>query len=105
MENLEDIKVGDKVILANARIKRVVTATKVTKTLVVVGSRRFKKDGGFEYCGRPFETMHICKATPEVLAEIESENKRNDFINKIASYPCGALSTEELEKVYELINK
>lgn len=105
MENLEDIKVGDKVILANARIKRVETVTKVTKTLVIVGNRRFKKDGGFEYGGRPFEMMHICKVTPEVLAEIEAENKRNDLINKIVRYPWNKLSTEELEKVYKLINK
>lgn len=105
MENLEDINVGDKVILANARIKRVETVTKVTKTLVVVGNRRFKKDGGSEYGGRPFETMRICKATPEVLTEIEEENMRSDLINKIARYPWGYLSTYKLEKVYELINK
>lgn len=105
MENLEDINVGDKVILANARIKRVESVQRMTKTLVWVGHRAFRKKDGLEYGGRPFETMHICKVTPEVLAEIESENKRNDLINKIVHYPWGTLSTEELENVYELINK
>nr|DAF60426.1 MAG TPA: hypothetical protein [Siphoviridae sp. ctmHK36] len=105
MENLEDIKVGDKVILANARIKRVVTVTKVTKTQIVIGNKRFKKESGFEYGGRPLETKRIYRATPEVLEEIEAETKRNDLINKIARYPWGSLTNEELEKVCKIINK
>lgn len=33
------------------------------------------------------------------------ENRRDFLINKISHYPLDKLSTEELEKVYELINK
>lgn len=105
MENFEDIKVGDKVIVTNGRIERVETVKRLTNTLVFVGYKGFRKKDGCEYGGRPFETMRLCKATPEAIAEIEKEMKRNDILDKLARFHWGILDDETLEKVYELINK
>ena len=105
MENFEDIKVGDKVIVTNGGTKRVETVERLTKSFVSVWHRRFRKKDGIEYGGVPFERFHLCKATPEALAEIEEVQKRDNLLNKVARFRWGKLSTEELEKVYEMINK
>lgn len=73
MENFEDIKVGDKVIVTNGRVKQIESVQRLTKTLVFVRYRGFRKNDGHQYGGRPFETLRICKATPEAIAEIEKE--------------------------------
>lgn len=105
MENFEDLKVGDKVIVTNGRVERVESVRRLTKTLVFVGYKSFRKNDGREYGGRPFGTMHLRKATPEAIAEIEKEMKRNDILDKVTRFRWGILDNKTLEKVYELINK
>lgn len=104
MENLEDIKVGDKVIVSDGFRKRVDTVTRLTKNLIVVGRSRFNKSNGFEYGGRGYCSPHIVRATPEMIAEIEEERRRNDLLAKLKGHPWNKLTTEELEKVYRIIN-
>ena len=101
MDNLEDIKVGDKVVLYRRYDKKVCKIDRVTKTFVVVDGNKFrKKDGSGGYY-----SAYIRRATEEMIAKVEEENKRNVLVNKIRHCPLDKLSTEVLGKVYELINK
>lgn len=43
MKQFENIKVGDKIIVNYIFEERVVTVSKVTKTLIIVGDRRYNK--------------------------------------------------------------
>lgn len=105
MENLEDIKVGDKVILISRYSKKVCKVDRLTKTQIVVDGDKFRKLYGFSVGYRGWYSSVIRKASPEEIAKIEEINKRDMLIKKIKGYPLDKLSTEELEKVYELINK
>ena len=49
MKQFENIKVGDKIIVNYIFEERVVTVSKVTKTLIIVGDRRYNKNNGFTY--------------------------------------------------------
>lgn len=105
MENLEDIKVGDKVILYSRYCKKVCKVERLTKTLVIVNGEKFRKADGFSTGHIGYYSSSIIRATEEMIAKVEEENKRDLLINKIKSYPLDKLSTDELENVYELINK
>lgn len=105
MENLEDIKIGDKVILYRRYCKKVCKVERLTKTLVIVDGEKFRKADGLSTGDRGYYSSSISRATEEMIAKVEEENKRDMLINKIRHYPLDKLSTDELEKVYELINK
>lgn len=105
MENFEDIKVGDKVILYRRYKKKVCKVERLTKTLVIVDGEKFRKADGFSTGDRGYYSSSIGRATAEMIAKVEEENRRDLLINKISRYHWSVLSTDELEKVYELINK
>lgn len=106
MENFEDIKVGDEVIITNSFYEKVCRVTRTTKTLIVADNVRFNKKDGFEFGLHGYAMIpHLKRATPEALAAIMDERKRHYLISKITGYPYHTMSTEELEKVYDFINK
>ena len=106
MENLENIKVGDRVIERVRYGKNVRTVKRLTKTLVVLDDdSKYRKDDGRLLGGHDFFIPSIKIATPEELAKIEEEKKRGYLIARIRDYSFDKLSTEKLEKIYEMINK
>lgn len=106
MNKLEGINVGDKVIVYLSYSKNIRTVKRLTKTLVVLDNgSRYKKEDGYLYGARGFYVPHIEKATPKLIDEVNEENKRRNFISKLSTYPWNRLTTDKLEKVYELINK
>lgn len=106
MENLEDIKVGDKVILYRRFQDRTVCKVeRLTKNFIIVEGRKFRKKDGFESGDCGIYVSSIGRATEQVIAEIEEENKRDAIISYIRNCRLSTLSTDVLEKVYELIKK
>ena len=61
MKQLENIKVGDKIIVNYIFEERVVTVSKVTKTLIIVGDRRYNKNNGFTYGRRGYNFPYIVR--------------------------------------------
>lgn len=102
MENFEDINQGDKVLHGSF----VRTVKRVTRNYIILDNNNVfrRKDGvaPMKYVGY---FPYIVKADSELIGYIEECNKRNNLISKIRDYPLDKLSTEELEKVYELIPK
>lgn len=106
MENLEDIKVGDKVILYRRFQKDLICKVeRLTKNFVVVDGKKFRKRDGFNTGDHGFYPLTISRATEEEIAKIEEENKRDAIIAYIRNFHLSTLPTDVLEKVYELIKK
>lgn len=105
MENLENIKVGDEVVLYIRYNKILCKVERLTKNFIIVKGRKYRKSNGFSTNGDILSSSCIYRASTEMIAKIKEENNRNILINKIRHYPLDKLSTKELEKVYELINK
>lgn len=106
MENLEDIKVGDKVILYRRFQDRTVCKVdRLTKNFIIVEGRKYRKKDGFEAgdCGIYVSSIDI--ATEQEITEIEEENKRDAIIAYIRNFRLSTLPTNVLERVYELIKK
>lgn len=106
MENLEDIKVGDKVILYRRFQDRTVCKVdRLTKKFIIVEGRKYRKKDGFEAgdCGIYVSSIGI--ATEQEITEIEEENKRDAIIGYIRNFRLSTLPIDVLEKVYKLIKK
>ena len=61
MKQFENIKVGDKIIVNYIFEERVVTVSKVTKTLIIVGDRRYNINNGFTYGRRGYNFPYIVR--------------------------------------------
>ena len=106
MKNLEDIKVGDKVILYRKFQNRTVCKVdRLTKNFIIVEGRKFRKKDGFEAGDCGIYVSSIGRATEQMIAEIEEEHKRDAIIEYIRNFRLSTLPTDVLEKVYELIKK
>lgn len=106
MENLEDIKVGDKVILYRRFQDRTVCKVdRLTKNFIIVEGRKYRKKDGFEAGDYEIYVSSIDIATEQEITEIEEENKRDAIIAYIRNFRLSTLPTDVLERVYELIKK
>ncbi len=107
-QNLENIKIGDTVIFTtNGLPTRTIIdkVTRVTPKQFCVNAYRFnKKDGTM--VGDRFFTCRF--ATKEDIANYQREQYRKTLRNKIYNffnlrYKTNSLTTEELEKIFEII--
>lgn len=106
MENLEDIKVGDKVILySRFQDRTVCKVERLTKNFIIVEGRKFRKKDGFEAGDCGIYVSSIGRATEQMIAEIEEEHKRDVIIGYIRNCRLSTLPTDVLERVYKLIKK
>ena len=106
MENLEDIKIGDKVILYRRFQDRTVCKVeRLTKNFIIVEGHKYRKKDGFEAGDCEIYVSSIGRATEQVIADIEEEHKRDVIISYIRNCRLSTLPTDVLEKVYELIKK
>lgn len=106
MKNLEDIKVGDKVILYRRFQDRTVCKVeRLTKNFIIVEGRKYRKNDGFETGDCGIYVSSIGRATEQMIAEIEEEHKRDVIISYIRNCRLSTLPTDVLEKVYKLIKK
>ena len=104
MENLEDIKVGDKVILYRRFQDRTVCKVeRLTKNFIIVEGRKYRKKDGFEAGDCGIYVSSILRATEQMIAE--EEHKSDVLISYIRKCRLSTLPTDVLEKVYELIKK
>lgn len=104
MENLKNIKVGDKVILYRRFQDRIVCEVeRLTKNFIIVDGRKYRKKDGFEAGDVGIYSSSIWRASEQEIAEVEEENRRDEIISYVRNCRLSTLPTEVLEKVYELI--
>lgn len=110
MENFEDIKVGDQVIL-NHRFNEaeLVKVTKVNKTTFVIDfgnyTKKFRLNDGIEYGGNTWCHWYAIHPTPERLQKYYEDKQRSKFLYTCRNCRFDDLSTEKLKEIYEIIKK
>lgn len=104
MENLEDIKVGDKVIVIRRYARRICKVERLTKTQIVVDGDKFRKSDGKSVNNYGWFSPFIRKATQELVAEVEEEEKRTKLLNEVYHTDWSKLRTDKLEEIHKLIN-
>lgn len=107
MKKLEDLQVGDEVIIDSATYKRVGVVIRTTKLYIEVKSgcsahMYSKKDGRPKGC-RGRYVQRIVIATDELKAEVEEFSRRNKYRNIIRACNMDRLSTDKLEQIYNII--
>lgn len=107
MENsLENIKIGDKVIIKGlfySNSSYVAEVTKVNKTTFVAGNFTFRKQNGSQYGGDTWNKMYASFATEEDIAKVTAEAERRKMVRFLRDTDFSKLSDEDLKKVYDII--
>lgn len=107
MKKLEDLQVGDEVVLEHETYKMICKVVKTTKLYVGIEkcSRTilYKKKDGNQKGFSGFGASHIFVATDELKAEVEEFSKRNRYKNIIRACNMDRLSTDKLEQIYNII--
>lgn len=103
MKKLKDLQVGDDVIVTGMFCKRISKIEKVTKTQIIVGNTRFRKDSGWQCGSDRWNNETISVPTEKQIVEIKEENLRKKLIYAISSFDFEHLSTDELKQVTNII--
>lgn len=109
MNELENLNVGDEVILEDPIFESKNTIEKVvriTKTLIILpDGLRFRKDNGKAYGDSGHFTYSIHVATPEEIEKIKAKQIARKQTKEIFEFNWSCLYDEDREKVYEIICK
>lgn len=107
MKKLEDLQVGDEVIIDSATYKRVGVVIRTTKLYIEVKSgcsthMYSKKDGRPKGCPG-YSAPCILVATDESKAEAEEFNRRTKYQIVIRTCDMNSLPTDKLKQIYNII--
>lgn len=105
MKTLENVKVGDSVILHGAQRSEVARVVRTTKTQVQVGGRKFRKSDGRVVGGDGWSSTRIEPYTEEKANEIARTQNRNNMRRYIVNYDWKYLSDEKLEQIYNILQE
>ena len=103
MIELKDLQVGDNVLVTGVSHRYIVKVDKVTKTQIVAGNIRFRRDSGWQCGGDRWNVRIISVPTEKEISEIKKETLRKKLIFAISSSDLKHLSIAELERVYKII--
>ena len=103
MKELKDLVVGDDVLVTGICHRRIAKVDKVTKTQIVVGNVRFRRDSGWQCGGDSWDRKSISVPTEKEISEIKEETLRKKLIFAISSFDFKHLSITELKQVYNII--
>jgi len=101
MENFENVKVGDKVVLGYAWHDDIEEVIRVTATLFVTkrGYKFRKKDG----CEQGRGYVHARYATPEDIERIALERNHIELVRKCGDIRFKTLSIQQLEDILKIV--
>ena len=106
MKELENLKVGDKVIVGGAysycRIRQV---EKVTKKHVVVEGNKFSKEFGWIDGCSSYTSDHIRPATEEDIRRVEEEEVKRSIIKWLGNTILEKLSFAALVAIRDIVEK
>ena len=105
MKELEDLKVGDKVIVSGLyRYDRISQVERVTKKYIFVESVKFSKAfGRLSWCRS--SSAHIKPATEEDVRRIEEETEKRDIVNYLTIARFEKLSFTTLVAIRDMVEK
>ena len=105
MKELENLKVGDKVIVSGLyRYERISQVERVTKKYIVVESVKFSKAfGRLSWCRSSL--AHIKPATEEDIKRVEEETEKRNIVNYLTIANFEKLSYETLVAIRDIVEK
>ena len=105
MKELEDLKVGDKVIVSGLyRYDRISQVERVTKKYIFVESVKFSKAfGRLSWCRS--SSAHIKPATEKDVRRIEEETEKRDIVNYLTIARFEKLSFTTLVAIRDIVEK
>ena len=105
MSELENLKVGDKVIVSGLyRYDRISQVERVTKKYIFVESVKFSKAfGRLSWCRS--SSAHIKPATEEDVRRIEEETEKRDIVNYLTIARFEKLSFTTLVAIRDIVEK
>lgn len=105
--NLQDIKLGDKVIIRGSSSFGTIIGevTKVNKTTFVANNYTFKKENGSQYGGDTWSRKYASLATEEEVVKITAENRRQRLATALGRFNFFSLPIEKLQAIAEIIKK
>ena len=104
MKELEDLKVGDKVIVGGAFIyNRIAQVEKVTKKHIVVEGNKFSKEFGWIDGCSSYTSDHIRPATEEDIRRVKEDEEKRGIIKWLENTIFEKLSYETLVAIRDII--
>ena len=103
MKEIKDLQVGDDVIVTGMSHRSIAKVDKVTKTQIVVGNIRFRRESGWQCGDNRWNVRRISVPTEKEISDIKEENFRKKLIYAISSFDYKRLSTDELKQVYNIV--
>ena len=108
MEDFENVKIGDKVVISRHFGGRsIATVKKVNKASFVVDcgnyDMAFMKKGGREKGGSTWNSAYAHQATDELVKTVGKENRKAKYVSACRACKFEDLSYETLEQIYNLI--
>lgn len=106
MKELEDLKVGDKVIVGGAFIyDRIRQVEKVTKKHIIVEGSKYSKTFGWVVGRSSYTSDYIRPATEDDIKRVEEEVKKRDIANYLGNTRFINLSYETLVAIHDIVEK
>ena len=106
MSKLEDLKVGDKVIVGGVYIhNRISQVERVTKKYIIVESVKYSKAFGWVAGCSSYSANHIRHATEEDIRRVEEETEKRNIVNYLTKIHFKELSYEALVAIRDIVEK
>ena len=106
MSELEDLKVGDKVIVGGAYSYCMIRQVeKVTKKHVGVEGNKFSKAFGWLAGCSSYSANHIRPASEEDIRRVEEETEKRNIVNYLTKIHFKELSYEALVAIRDIVEK
>lgn len=104
---LSELKEGDDVIVVSSSggiRKKVATVTRTTKTQIIVGNSRYRKNNGYIIGSSCWCREYLMKPTPELIETLNAEEIKIRYVNFLKNVvDWGILDIEKLKKIYQII--
>lgn len=105
MESLENVKVGDKLIVHSRHDRRIAEVERVTATLVITKHYRFRKKTGMVQGNDSWNSVWATLATPAEAERVGKAAMRRELIEKCNRIEFCKLSDSQLEEILKIANK
>lgn len=105
MASLENVKVGDKLIVRTPYDEYIETVERVTATLVITKRNRFIKKSCKAQGSDTWRYIYASPATPEAAERISKAVRRKKLIRACESIKFSGLLEKQMEMILEIANQ
>ena len=106
MSELENLKVGDKVIVGGVYIhNRISQVERVTKKYIIVEGSKYSRVFGWVVGCSSYSSNHIRPASEEDIRRVEEETDKRNIVNYLTKIHFKELSYETLIAICDIVEK